>query len=81
MQVAVGEDWLEVTGCAGPPPGGGTVAARFDHRIAMTFLVLGAICRAPVVVDDVSAIATSFPDFVPLMNSLGARIEHRDQTL
>lgn len=81
VQVAVGEDWLEVTGCAGPPPGGGTVAARFDHRIAMTFLVLGAICRAPVVVDDVSAIATSFPDFVPLMNSLGARIEHRDQTL
>jgi 3-phosphoshikimate 1-carboxyvinyltransferase len=73
--VAFGPDWLEVTGFGGPPPGGGTVAACFDHRIAMTFLTFGAACRTPVVVDDVSAIATSFPGFVPLMNCLGARIE------
>jgi 3-phosphoshikimate 1-carboxyvinyltransferase len=73
--VAFGPDWLEVTGSGGPPPGGGTVAACFDHRIAMAFLTLGAACREPVVVDDITAIATSFPGFVPLMNCLGARIE------
>ena len=75
VDVAFGHDWLEVTGCDGPPPGGGTVAARYDHRIAMAFLTLGAACRAPIVVDDVSAIETSFPGFVPLMNRLGAQIE------
>ncbi|MFO1154443.1 MAG: 3-phosphoshikimate 1-carboxyvinyltransferase [Rhodospirillales bacterium] len=75
VEVASGQDWIEVTGCGGPPPGGGSVVARFDHRIAMAFLALGAACKAPVIVDDVSAIATSFPGFIPLMNRLGTRIK------
>ena len=75
VDVEVGPDWLEVTGRGGPPAGGGKVVAHFDHRIAMTFLALGAACRSPVIVDDVRPIATSFPGFIPLMNRLGARIE------
>ncbi len=74
-EVAIGRDWLEVTGCGGPPAGGGMVATHFDHRIAMAFLTLGAAGRRPVIVDDVSPIATSFPSFIPLMNRLGAHIE------
>jgi 3-phosphoshikimate 1-carboxyvinyltransferase len=45
-----------------------------DHRIAMSFLVMGLASRAPVTVDDGSMIATSFPNFQTLMNGLGADI-------
>ena len=53
-------------------PGGGTAVTHLDHRIAMSFLVLGLATEAPVSVDDGSPIATSFPDFLPLMQGLGA---------
>lgn len=70
--VTKGSDWIEVTG--GIVLGGGEVEARHDHRIAMSAAVLGLGALAPVRVDDAGPIATSFPDFVPLMNALGARI-------
>ena len=50
------------------------IAARLDHRIAMAFLVLGMAAERPVTIDDGATIATSFPDFVALMNGLGAAI-------
>jgi 3-phosphoshikimate 1-carboxyvinyltransferase len=52
--------------------GGGLVETQMDHRIAMAFLTLGLGAREPVTVDDVSMIATSFPDFTQLMTKLGA---------
>lgn len=52
--------------------GGGTVATHLDHRIAMAFLTLGLGADAPVTVDDAAMIATSFPEFRPLMEGLGA---------
>jgi 3-phosphoshikimate 1-carboxyvinyltransferase len=52
--------------------GGGRVATLMDHRIAMAFLTLGLGACAPVTVDDVSMIKTSFPDFAALMTKLGA---------
>ena len=54
--------------------GGATCASHLDHRIAMSFLILGMAADAPVTVDDGGPIATSFPIFEPLMHSLGARI-------
>ncbi|NBX03364.1 MAG: 3-phosphoshikimate 1-carboxyvinyltransferase [Alphaproteobacteria bacterium] len=57
------------------PRGGGTVTTHFDHRIAMSFLVMGMASQQPITVDDATAIATSFPDFVRLFNQLGADIE------
>ena len=56
----------------GSAKGNATIAVHLDHRIAMSFLVLGMASEKPVAVDDASAIATSFPDFIPLMNGLGA---------
>jgi 3-phosphoshikimate 1-carboxyvinyltransferase len=53
--------------------GGATVATHMDHRIAMSFLVAGMAARHAVGVDDTSMIATSFPEFEPLMRNLGAR--------
>jgi 3-phosphoshikimate 1-carboxyvinyltransferase len=67
-----GQDTLTVMG--GQPPGGGLVKAHLDHRIAMSFLVLGLAAREPVAVDDGSPIDTSFPGFATLMNGLGAKI-------
>lgn len=74
VAVETGPDSLTVTGRGGRPPGGGTVAAGYDHRIAMAFLVLGMVSEAPVEIDDGTAIGTSFPGFAALMNGLGARI-------
>jgi 3-phosphoshikimate 1-carboxyvinyltransferase len=53
-------------------PGGGLVATHMDHRIAMSALVMGLASDQPVKVDDTAFIATSFPDFIPMMRSLGA---------
>ena len=52
--------------------GGGTVATHMDHRIAMSALVMGLASDKPVTVDDTAFIATSFPDFIPMMRGLGA---------
>jgi 3-phosphoshikimate 1-carboxyvinyltransferase len=68
-----GDDLL-VHGTGGAVPGGGTVATHLDHRIAMAFLVMGLATQDPITVDDGAMIATSFPDFVPLMRRLGAEI-------
>jgi 3-phosphoshikimate 1-carboxyvinyltransferase len=75
VTVEVGPDELVVHGCTGPPPGGAHIAARHDHRIAMSFLILGTLARAPVTVAGAETIETSFPGFAALMNRLGACIE------
>lgn len=75
--VAVEElpDGIIVTGSGGDPvPGGATVASHLDHRIAMSFAVLGLCARAPIIIDDARPIATSFPDFVALLTGLGAEL-------
>ena len=51
------------------------IDAKLDHRIAMSFLVLGLASREPVAVDDGSPIDTSFPGFARLMSELGGRVE------
>ncbi len=69
----VGDD-LIVHGKGGAAKGGGVVATHLDHRIAMSFLVMGLASVEPVSVDDGAMIATSFPDFVPLITMLGGEI-------
>ena len=60
-------------GCgAGVCAGGGLVETHLDHRLAMSFLVMGLATQKPVTVDDETMIATSFPTFQPLMAQLGA---------
>jgi 3-phosphoshikimate 1-carboxyvinyltransferase len=71
VNVEISGDDLIVEG-KGHVPGGGLVATHMDHRIAMSALVMGLAADQPVKVDDTAFIATSFPDFVPMMRSLGA---------
>ncbi len=75
VRYEMGADTLVVEGAGGSPPGGGLVKTHLDHRIAMSFLVLGLAAREAVAVDDGSPIDTSFPGFDRLMRGLGARIE------
>jgi 3-phosphoshikimate 1-carboxyvinyltransferase len=74
VPVSVDGDNLIVEGNGGPPEGGATIATQLDHRIAMAFLVLGLATRQPVRIDDGAPIATSFPDFGPLIKQLGGAI-------
>ncbi len=74
VAVEEGADSLVVHGVGGRPRGGATIASGLDHRIAMSFLVLGLAAERPVGIDDATPIDTSFPGFVDLMNALGAKI-------
>jgi 3-phosphoshikimate 1-carboxyvinyltransferase len=76
VRIEEDEDTLIVHGMGpGGVPGGATCATHIDHRIAMSFLVMGLAAKAPVGVDDGSPIMTSFPIFEGLMRGLGAGIE------
>ena len=73
VTVDEGPDWWIVTGLGfGNVAGGITAESRLDHRIAMSFLVMGLATNAPMSVDDGGPIATSFPIFEGLMKKLGA---------
>jgi 3-phosphoshikimate 1-carboxyvinyltransferase len=74
VRVNVDGDNLIVEGNGGPPDGGAMIATQLDHRIAMAFLVLGLAAHRPVRIDDGAPIATSFPDFIPLINRLGGAV-------
>ncbi|MCY7339205.1 MAG: 3-phosphoshikimate 1-carboxyvinyltransferase [Sphingomonas bacterium] len=67
-------DALRIFG-RGTVRGGGKVVTHGDHRIAMAFLTLGLASEQPVEVDQAEMIATSFPNFVEVMQGLGAHIE------
>ena len=74
------EDTMIVTGMGpGGVPGGAMANARLDHRIAMSFMVLGMAAKNPVSVDDAGPIATSFPVFEKLMSDLGAEFRESEQ--
>lgn len=67
-------DGLMVHGCNGCVPGSGNVQTHLDHRIAMSFSVLGQMAEKPITIDDAGPIQTSFPSFVALMKGLGASL-------
>jgi 3-phosphoshikimate 1-carboxyvinyltransferase len=73
VDCAIEGDDLIVRGGAGKVAGGALVETHLDHRIAMSFLVMGLASERDVTVDDETMIATSFPAFRSLMEGLGAR--------
>ncbi|MGQ0527360.1 MAG: 3-phosphoshikimate 1-carboxyvinyltransferase [Alphaproteobacteria bacterium] len=74
VNLEMGEDSLTIHGTGKPPQGGAKIATALDHRIAMSFLVLGGVSDEPISIDDAAPIKTSFPNFVELMNDLGTDI-------
>ncbi len=76
IEVEEGDDWWIVKGRGhGKVAGGAEVDTVLDHRIAMSFAILGMASEKPVRLNDGGPIATSFPIFERLMADLGAQIE------
>lgn len=72
-QVEEIEDGLIIDGTGGAPlTGGGPVATKLDHRIAMSFAIAGLVSRSGVTIDDKRPVATSFPGFTDLLTQIGA---------
>jgi len=74
VSLEMSEDTLTIHGNGQPPKGGVEIKTALDHRIAMSFLVLGTITEKPIAIDDDAPIKTSFPNYVKFMNDLGAKI-------
>ena len=67
------DDGIIIEGTGGALlPGGGPIATKLDHRIAMSFAVAGLISKSGVTIDDMRPVATSFPGFTTLLQKLGA---------
>lgn len=77
IEAEEGKESLRVFGKAGAKPkGGANVTTHGDHRIAMSFLILGMASQNGVKVDEAEMIGTSFPNFVDLMTSLGGEFSN-----
>ena len=71
VRVEESEDGLTIEGTSGDLlPGGATVAGHLDHRICMSFAIAGLVSKAPVTIDDMAPVATSFPNFEALLAGL-----------
>ncbi|HMQ20387.1 MAG TPA: 3-phosphoshikimate 1-carboxyvinyltransferase [Sphingopyxis sp.] len=65
------EDGLVIDGTGGDPlSGGATIAGHLAHRICMSFAIAGLVSKAPVTIDDMAPVATSFPGFEALLEGL-----------
>jgi len=66
------EDGMRIRGGS---MGGGRVASRGDHRIAMALAMAGLRAGGPVTIDDCANVATSFPGFADLARGIGLGID------
>jgi len=73
IRIETAHDGFRVRGVPTRPKGGGTVDAAEDHRIAMLAAVAGLVSREGVRIEGAEAVAVSFPDFFPMLDSLAAR--------
>ena len=78
VRVEETSDSLTVHGTGGQIDGGARIQTQLDHRIAMSFLILGLNAKDPIIIDDGTTINTSFPGFVETMKSLGANLIFSD---
>jgi 3-phosphoshikimate 1-carboxyvinyltransferase len=73
IRIETAHDGFRVRGVPSRPKGGGTVDAASDHRIAMLAAVAGLVSREGVRIEGAEAVAISFPDFFPMLDSLAVR--------
>lgn len=69
--VAETEDGMEINGVERLQ--GCSVDSFGDHRIAMSMLIGGLAATGPITVSDTECIATSFPNFIALLEQVAAR--------
>lgn len=80
VEVQAQDDSLTIFGQGTPPIGGAMIKTFFDHRIAMSFIILGMVSQQPITIDDTSMIKTSFPNFFDGLKQQNVTIEHIEET-
>jgi 3-phosphoshikimate 1-carboxyvinyltransferase len=73
VRIEARDDGFRVRGVPTRPRGGGVVAAKGDHRIAMLGAVAGLVSREGVTIQDPESVAVSFPGFFDLLESVTQR--------
>lgn len=71
VTVKMGDDYLEIEGGINQPKSAPTITTSLDHRIAMSFLIMGLKLENGLIIDDANPIKTSFPNFEEIFNNLG----------
>lgn len=79
VECSTGDDWMKIKGQPKGVKGGVSISADHDHRIAMSFLILGLTTQLPVTVMGAETISTSYPTFMNDCQSLGAEITEIDK--
>jgi 3-phosphoshikimate 1-carboxyvinyltransferase len=74
VQITEQPDGFEVIG--GSILRGGEVNPHRDHRLAMSLAIAGLASQKPVIVQDANIIAESFPNFLDILNYLGASVSY-----
>lgn len=75
VTLKMGDDFLEVQGGINQPKSPVKITTAMDHRIAMSFLVMGLMLENGTEIDDASMIATSFPSFEKIFTDFGSGFE------
>lgn len=75
VSLTMGDDYLEVKGGISQPSKLVKINTAMDHRIAMSFLVMGLKLENGVEIDDCAMIDTSFPGFAKLFDDFGSGFE------
>ena len=75
VTLKMGDDFLEVQGGINQPKSPVKITTAMDHRIAMSFLVMGLMLENGTAIDDASMIATSFPNFEKIFTDFGSGFE------
>jgi 3-phosphoshikimate 1-carboxyvinyltransferase len=77
VTLEMGDDYLEVTGGIKQKSATSKIATSMDHRMAMSFLVMGLTLEGGCEIDDTSMIATSFPNFEKIFAGFGVAFESK----
>ncbi|MFT7099112.1 MAG: 3-phosphoshikimate 1-carboxyvinyltransferase [Rickettsiales bacterium] len=75
VETIVGDDSLEVIGGFKSQENVAQIKTHLDHRIAMSFLVMGLGLENGVKIDDSEPINTSFPNFVKIFAEFGVEFK------
>ena len=67
-------DDLIIFGQDSEKKGGSFIETNLDHRMAMSSLIMGLVCKNPIEIDNPEIINTSFPNFIEIMQKIGAKI-------
>ncbi|MFT7087860.1 MAG: 3-phosphoshikimate 1-carboxyvinyltransferase [Rickettsiales bacterium] len=70
-----GEDWLEIIGGIDQPENIVEIKTHLDHRIAMSFLIMGLKIKNGVRIDDGGVVKTSFPNFMEIFSNFGVEFK------